>query len=98
MKMFILGEIAELAIVDTHGLIVEGDAFKVQGANKFAGRINNLGYPALGTGRIVEDRLIVNVMIDGAPFSLQHQSGDADHARWLLVSGHTGGLVQKSAA
>ena len=30
MKMFILGEIAELAIVDTHGLIVEGDTFEVQ--------------------------------------------------------------------
>jgi hypothetical protein len=100
MKMFVLGEkIADEVHVDVHGLFVEGQSFTVQaGTLTFPGQTKNSGYPALGTGQIVGDRLVVNLLIDGAPHSVTFVSGDADHSRWMLSNGYIDGLAQKAAA
>ncbi|MCX7364172.1 MAG: hypothetical protein NTV97_20355 [Alphaproteobacteria bacterium] len=100
MKMFIRGEkIADDILVDVHGMFVEGDPFEVRaGKVRFAAQTKNLGYPALGTGQIVGERLVVNLMIDGLPYSAMHMSGGAAHSPWMLSPDHTAGLVQKAAA
>ncbi len=100
MQMFVLGEkLADEVYVDVHGLFMEGQSFTVRaGKINFARRTTELGYPATGTGQIVGDKLIANVIIDGAPFSVIWQSGDTAHSRWVLLEHHTRGLVQKEAA